>query len=155
MEVPHRLYFVKNKQRGRHHARLRHYVPTVPSYRSLIEPYISYGLTAWGQATNSNLNKILILQKRALRLMSFSDSRAQAIPLFVRSAVLSLNMLYFKFSDILMHDISNKRAPSRISELFVRSNMIHSHYTRFSAPSNFYVQRSSSISYYYLFLEVV
>ena len=127
----------------------------VPSYRSLIEPYISYGLTAWRQATNSNLNKILILQKRALRLMYFSDRRAQAIPLFVRSGVLPLNMLYFKYSAILMHDISNKWAPSRISELFVRSNMIHSHYARFSAASNFYVQRSSSISYYYLFLEVV
>ena len=25
-----------------------------------------------------------------------------------------------------MHDISNKRAPSKISELFVRSNVIHS-----------------------------
>ena len=41
-----------------------------------------------------------------------------------------------------MHDISNNRAPSKISELFVRSNMIHSHYTRFSASGNFYVQRS-------------
>ena len=127
----------------------------VPSYRSLIEPYISYGLTAWGQAASSNLNKIVILQKRALRLMYFSETRAHAIPLFVRSGVLPLNMLYFKYSAILMHDISNKRAPSRISELFVRSNMIHSHYTRFSATSNFYVQRSSSISYYHLFLEVV
>ena len=74
--------------------------------------------------------------------MYFSNSRAQAIPLFVRSAVLLLNMLYFKYSDILIHDISNKRAPSRTSELFVRSNMIHPHYTRFSAASNFYVQRS-------------
>ena len=114
----------------------------VPSYRSLIEPYISYGLTAWGQAASSNLNKIVVLQKRALRLMYFSETRAHAIPLFVRSGVLPLNMLYFKYSAILMHDISNKRAPSRISELFVRSNMIHSHYTRFSAASNFYVQRS-------------
>ena len=35
-------------------------------YRSLIEPYISYGLIAWGQAANIHLNKILILQKRAL-----------------------------------------------------------------------------------------
>ena len=41
-----------------------------------------------------------------------------------------------------MHDISNNRTPSKISELFVRSNMIHSHYTRFSAAGNFYVQRS-------------
>ena len=36
----------------------------------------------------------------------------------------------------------NNRTPSKISELFVRTNMIHSHYTRFSAAGNFYVQRS-------------
>ena len=122
-----------------------HFVPTsalLKIYRSLIEPYMSYGLIAWGQAANSSLNKILILQKRALRLMYFSDRRAHAIPLFVRSAVLLLNMLYFKYSFTLMHDISNNRATSKISELFVRSNMIHPHYTRFSAAGNFYIQRS-------------
>ena len=74
--------------------------------------------------------------------MCSSDWRAHAIPMFVRSGVLPLNMLYFKYSAILMHDISNNRAPSKISELFVRSNMIHSYYTRFSAAGNFYVQRS-------------
>ena len=74
--------------------------------------------------------------------MYFSDRRIHAIPLFVRFGALPLNMLYFKYSAILMHDISNNRAPSKICELFVRSNMIHSHYTRFSASGNFYVQRS-------------
>ena len=100
-------------------ARLRHFVPTstlLKIYLSLMEPHISYGLTSWGQAANSSLNKILILQKRALRLMYFSDRRAHAIPLFVRSGVLPLNMLYFKYSAILMHDISNNRAPSKISD---------------------------------------
>ena len=93
-----------------------------------------------------------------LRLMYFSDSGAYAIPLFARSGVLPLNMLYFKYSAIVMHDISNNRAPSIISELFVRSNMIPSHYIRFSAAGNFYVQRSRlnhAISFYYLFLELV
>ena len=37
--------------------------------------------------------------------MCFSDSRAHAIPLFFRSGVVPLNMLYFKYSAILMHDI--------------------------------------------------
>ena len=43
-----------------------------------------------------------------------------------------------------MHDISNNRAPSKISELFVRSNMIHFHLIPdfLSAEGNFYVQRS-------------
>ena len=76
--------------------------------------------------------------------MYFSRRRAHAIPLFVRSAVLPLNMLYFKYSATLMHDISNNRAPSKISELFVRSNMIHFHLIPdfLSAAGNFYVQRS-------------
>ena len=39
------------------------------------------------------------------RSMYFSDSRAHAIPLFFRSGVVSLNMLYFKYSTILMYDI--------------------------------------------------
>ena len=37
--------------------------------------------------------------------MYFSDSRAHAIPLFFRSGVVPLNMLYFKYSAILMYDI--------------------------------------------------
>ena len=74
-------------------------------YRSLIEPYISFGLAAWGQAAASHLNKIFLLQKRALRLMYFSDSRTHAIPLFVSSGILPLNMLYFKHTATLMHDI--------------------------------------------------
>lgn len=49
-------------------ARIRHFVPTnilIRIYRLLIEPYISYGLTTWGQAANCYLNKVLILQKKS------------------------------------------------------------------------------------------
>ena len=55
-------------------SRLRHFLPTstlLRIYGSLIEPYISYGLAAWGQAAASNLNKILLLQKRALVSCTF------------------------------------------------------------------------------------
>ena len=61
---------------------------------------------------------------------------------FVRQVWCFASEYAVKYSAILMHDISNNRAPSQISELFVRSNMIHSHYTRFSAAGNFYVQRA-------------
>ena len=64
-------------------ARLRHLVPLATLlniYRSLIEPYISCGLIAWVQAANIYLNKILILQKRALRLIYFADNKAYSAP---------------------------------------------------------------------------
>ena len=50
-------------------ARLRHFIPFITRliiniYRSLIFPYISYGLNAWGQAAKTHLDKILLLQKK-------------------------------------------------------------------------------------------
>ena len=74
---------------------LRHLVPftTLSSnYHSLILPYLSYGFAAWGQAAKSHLQKILVLQKRVLRLMYFSEPRAHALPLFTSSKILSLNV---------------------------------------------------------------
>ena len=55
-------------------ARLRHFVPLSTLqhiYRSLIQPYLLYGITSWGRADKTHKNKILRLQKRALRLMFF------------------------------------------------------------------------------------
>ena len=43
---------------------------------------------------------------------------------------------------ILMHDVANHCAPSKITDLFIRSDLIHSHYTRYSAAGNFHIQGS-------------
>ena len=66
-------------------SRLRHFVPfctlrCIYIYQSLILPYLTYGLTAWGQAAKAHLNKLLLLQKRALRLMYFLNPRTHAFP---------------------------------------------------------------------------
>ena len=80
-------------------AKLRHFVPRqilLKIYQSLIYPYITYGLAAWGQAAKTHLNKILLLQKRALRIINFSDRRDHVIPLFIDANVLPLNFLYYQ-----------------------------------------------------------
>ena len=67
-------------------ARLRHFVlrtTLLNIYQSLILPYLTYGLAAWGQAAKTYLQKILVLQKRVHRLMYFSEPRAHAVPLFI------------------------------------------------------------------------
>ena len=40
---------------------------------------MSYGLAAWGQAAKTHLQKLLILRKRVLRLMYFSEPKAHAV----------------------------------------------------------------------------
>ena len=53
-------------------SKLRHLVPShtlISIYNSLIAPYLRYGLIVWGQANKFLLDKLSILQKRALRFI--------------------------------------------------------------------------------------
>ena len=86
---------------------------------TLILPYISYGLIAWGNASNAYLNKLLVLRKRELRLIYFADRREDAIPLFVKAKILPVTFLYYEVVSKLMCDLHNQSAPINIVKLFI------------------------------------
>ena len=46
------------------------------------------GLAAWGQAAKTHLQKVLVLQKRVLRLMNFSEPKTHVVSLFITSNIL-------------------------------------------------------------------
>ena len=76
--------------------KLRHFLPMhtlLNIYQALIAPYLTYGLTVWGQACKSYLDKLLKLQKRALCFIYFSDHNEHAIPLFVDAHILPLKFV--------------------------------------------------------------
>ena len=81
-------------------------------YRSLISPYLSHGLVAWRQPANSHLHKLLVLQKRILRLICFSKTKEHAVPLFISSNLLPLHMLYFETVSTLMHGYKTRSSNS-------------------------------------------
>ena len=95
-----------------------------------------------GHAAQTYINQILVLQKRALRLIYFTSYRSHAIPLFISSNTIPINMLYFKSVSILMHDVFNKQTPCNISSLFTCSNELHNYNTRFSLAGNYYIKYS-------------
>ena len=122
-------------------ARLRHFVPTqtlLMIYRSLILPYLTYGICVWGHASKFVLNKLLILQKRVLRLIYFTPRNEHAIPLFIKSMILPVTVIYFETIANLMHDISHGSAPSLLRALFLKSNEVHRYNTRSAAKGNFF-----------------
>ena len=109
-------------------SRLRHFVPTntlLSIYRSLISPYLQFGIALWGQAANIHMDKLLKLQKRALRLKYFSDYKTHAVPLFIHSNNLPVNMIFLKSIMDIMHDVYNNVTPSKISNLFTFTSEIH------------------------------
>ena len=107
-----------------------------------IHPYLTYGLAAWGQACKTYLNKVLILQKRALRLLYLADWYDHAIPLFLETNVLPITFLYYESVSALMHGINNNKAPVNMSNLFQKTSNIHSYNTRLSTSGKFYVKSS-------------
>ena len=124
---------------------IRRFVPSdilLKIYYSLIFPYTHYGIVAWGQAAETHMNKIILLQKRVLRFIYGMEYRAHTIPLFISANILPVNMLYLKPVAAQMHDVSSGIKPSKISNLFTQSQEIHSYNTRFPNAGNYYVNKS-------------
>ena len=95
-------------------AKLRHFVPChvlLTLYHSLILPYISYGICAWVKGAETHRHKLLVLQKRALRLMFFAEPRTHAVPLFLETKQLPISFLLFEQTSLLMYDVHNNLAP--------------------------------------------
>ena len=121
---------------------MRHLVPfstLVKLYQSLISPYLMYGISSWGQASQSNLRKLLLLQKRALRLMNFSTKSEHAIPYFIKLNILPVHFHYVESVSCLIYDIQNKLAPVHIQNLFKDVSDIHSYNTRSATADKFYI----------------
>ena len=127
-------------------AKLRYIVPNrtlLDIYKSLIAPYITYGLTSWGTASKTLLNNIPVLQKRVLRLIHFAPVREHAIPLFLKAKLLPLEFQYYEKIANLMYDINTSSAPINISNLFSKITSVNSFGTRSSTSEHFYTKKSA------------
>ena len=54
--------------------------------------------------------------------MYFSEPRAHAVPLFVSSKILPLQMLYAEKVSSIMFDVSCMNAPSNICDFFTKAD---------------------------------
>ena len=145
MEKSHWFCCLKNQQTIGLLSKLRHLVSThtlISIYSSLIARYLRYGLVAWGQASKNELDKLLILQKRALRYIFFANRRDHAIPLFLKAEILPIHCLHYKLLAETMHDISNDLVPSNLKKNFLPKAKVHSYNTRSSASKNFFIKKS-------------
>ena len=86
----------------------------VTLYNTLIKRYFSYCITLWGNIFKTHLKKLEILQKKIVRLLSFSDYNAHTMPLFRRLNLMTLNEMYKYFSGIHIYKCINHFTPTII-----------------------------------------
>ena len=101
-------------------SRLRHFIPShvlLLLYNSLILPHLSYGILLWGNTHKSSINRLFILQKRAVRLISNSLPRSPSQPLFKKLNLLTAPDLYFQNLGLFMFKYTQNLLP-RVFETF-------------------------------------
>ena len=74
--------------------------------------------------------------------MYLSEPGAHAVPLFISSNILPLQMLHAEKVFSIMFYVSCLNAPPNICDLFTKANSKHKHETRFSSSGIYYVQTS-------------
>ena len=76
-------------------------------YYSLIYPYLTYCILAWGSIYRTTLNPIIILQKRIVRLINGSSYYAHTHEIFNNLSMLKFEYLFKYNCALYMYDIIN------------------------------------------------
>ena len=77
-------------------------------YYGLIYPYLIYGICVWGNAATTHLNKLRVLQKKALRLIGKAEYLAHTNTIFKENKILKLEDIYlcevlkFMYTEIVL-----------------------------------------------------
>jgi hypothetical protein len=93
-------------------------------YISLIHPYITYGILAWGNASKSLLYHTSILQKKAIRIISRAHYNSHTDPLFKRLNILKLSDQYEYEIALFMFKYIKGKLPSSFNGIFPYNNEI-------------------------------
>ena len=99
-------------------------------YYSLVYPYLTYCNIAWSSTYVTNLNRIFLLQKRVVRIISNASYRAHTTPLFSKLKILDIFKLNSFYVATFMFSYHHRLLPPSFLNLFVTNNLVHSYNTR-------------------------
>ena len=96
------------------------YLPSVTLktlYYSFFLPYINYCNLIWASTYASYLETLYLLQKKAIRIITFSPPRTHSKPLFSKLNILSLHSLYIFHVSSFVFSHFNRLLPASFSSL--------------------------------------
>ena len=94
--------------------KLKHFLPAYimkTLYPTLIESHVQYCTLLWANSHVTNIRKLQLLQKKAIRIITSSHYIAHTEPLFSMTKLLKLDDLYKYQLGIFMHKVTNCQLP--------------------------------------------
>ena len=99
-------------------------------YYTFIYPYFTCCIIVWGSTFNSVLEPLIVLQKRAIRIVCGAQKFDHTYPLFQPSKILSLRNLYAYSTQLFLYKYYRQSLPNIFSGFFTINKTVHNHYTR-------------------------
>ena len=94
-------------------------------YYAIFFSHLTYGCNVWGLASEENINKIEVLQKKCVRIMSFAPFNSHTNELFINLKLLKVRDLIDMSHLKLVYDFLNNRLPTDLRSLFRLASDVH------------------------------
>ena len=101
-------------------------------YFSFAYPYLIYCNHVWGNNYTTSLEKLLLVQKKIIRIITCSPFRAHTEPLIVANRILNVYDISSYISGMLMYECMCDNVPSSLHDFFQTNSDVHSHATRYA-----------------------
>ena len=99
-------------------------------YYSFIYPYLTYCNHIWGCTYKTNLQRIVTLQNRIVRIISHAKARDSSHPLYTQLGIIKFSDLNAYLIARFMFRYSKASVPDSFGSLFQRNREYHNHETR-------------------------
>ena len=99
-------------------------------YYSLFDSHMIYGCQIWGKHKTNLVKRVMKLQEKAIRIISFKDNNAQVSNLFAQSKILKFQgFVYYRTINLVKNSIE-KCCPVSFDDFFIQTQEIYQHNTR-------------------------
>ena len=123
---------------------MRYYVTLdtlISLYFALLYPFLIYGILIWVITYPTNIKPLFVLQKRAIRLITFSKIDEHTSPLFKITGILKFFHLVTLHISLFMFKFHKELLPTVFDTYFHSINTIHNYRTRLSSKDAFSLPR--------------
>ena len=121
----------------------RHYLPQNlmrQLYYAQFNSHLAYGCQIWGQ---QNITKTITLQKKAVRLLTFSQKNSPSSPLFKQTSIVKLKDQITINNMLFVHSTLRNDSPSYFKDFFELYMPNHSFNTRNNVNSSYSIPPGS------------
>ena len=108
-------------------------------YYALIYPFLTYGILIWGNTYETTLKPLFVLQKKAVRIITFCKLDSCSSPLFKSLGLLKFfDIALFQIA-IFMYKFHNNVLTAAFHSFFTKVTSVHNYNTRFAANHSYYL----------------